>query len=300
MNSNDNNKIGCVKCGAEKTMVTLNGENYCAHCYNLIELGRHGIKEDFTHPELMMVSEADGTMHSFTVSHLVYDNVVHWYADEIGGGLHAEHVSFIRAETKKMLDSFYKKLKQTVLTKSVDKRPAGKDFISDELYRDDKYYSLKDRGTIQICMLDEYSIGFMVDGEKFTPDEFALMCGSFANWNMLYQMHEVSDGPLNNDEVLVRWRMTKKLMVQELKDLLRTVVNIWNHIPAGKQKQFELGFMTICFELRQYSRCAFYEAEQAADEMRDILKDVTSDEKEYPEKYLDMIGGATAPWEWDD
>ena len=61
--------------------------------------------------------------------------------------------------------------------------------------KDGHTYSIGDKGVIHIIEDEDngYAPAFVIDGIKFTPDEFARLFGSWPGFDIHFQIHDASD-----------------------------------------------------------------------------------------------------------
>ena len=87
---------------------------------------------------------------------------------------------------------FFRKIVEGVCTKSLCEDDHRADNL---LYRDGKYLSLRDKGTINIIEDEErgYRVGFEIDGIRFSGEDLEKLLGAFPGFSMRYQIQDGSD-----------------------------------------------------------------------------------------------------------
>ena len=180
----------CDICRKEPAKVQITGQGcYCLDCYNKATLKEMGIKDTYDYPRHMSVVEPDGEIYSFNVEHIINGDVVTWEATEVDGNYCFRQYSNIYDNGAEVAQGFFRKIVKGVCTKSLS---SEKQWVSNLAHKDGISYSVKDKGVIQIIEDEERDndLGFVVDGIKFTPEEFGRLFGAYIGWDIHFEMRD--------------------------------------------------------------------------------------------------------------
>ena len=173
--------------------------------------------------ETIVVMEPDGVMHTFKVEHVILGGIVRWDAYEQGGNYHFREISDIDANGTAAAQKFFQKIVEGVCTKSLNEHSFD---ASNLAYQDGKYFSLRNKGTINIVQDEDwgFEIGFEIDGRRFRGKDLEKLLGAYPGFSLRYQIHDVSEPILKEDEYLVPVRITKQSLIDELE----AAINIYS------------------------------------------------------------------------
>lgn len=206
----------CDTCKKEPVRIEITGRgHYCLKCYNEMLLKEFGIDNTFDYAEAIVVMEPDGAMHTFKVEHMILGGIVSWDAYEQDGNYHFREISDIDANGTATAQKFFQKVVEGVCTKSLKEDPFG---VSNLAYQDGKYFSLRDKGTINIIQDEDrgFEIGFEIDGRRFRGEDLEKLLGVYPGFSLRYQIRDASEAILKEDEYLVPVRITKQSLIDEL------------------------------------------------------------------------------------
>ena len=214
----------CDICKKEPVRIHIEGQgNYCLKCYNTMILERIEVDDTFQYPDTMAVREPNGNLHIFRIEHMIMGDTVCWDAFGQNSIYHFREISDIESNGAATAQRFFRKIVEGVCTKSLCEFEHRADNL---LYRDGKYISLRDKGTINIIEDEDrgYRVGFEIDGIKFSGEDLEKLLGGFSGFSLQYQIHDASDPVLKEDEYLVPVYITKTSLIDEL----NTAINIYS------------------------------------------------------------------------
>ena len=200
----------CDICKKEPVRIHIEGQgNYCLNT--------------FQYPDTMAVREPNGNLHIFRIEHMIMGDTVCWDAFGQNSIYHFREISDIESNGAATAQRFFRKIVEGVCTKSLCEFEHRADNL---LYRDGKYISLRDKGTINIIEDEDrgYRVGFEIDGIKFSGEDLEKLLGGFSGFSLQYQIHDASDPVLKEDEYLVPVYITKTSLIDEL----NTAINIYS------------------------------------------------------------------------
>ena len=177
----------CDICKRKPAKIHVEGEgDFCLDCYNAEILERIGKEDTFDYPRQITVMEPGGAVHTFDIEHVILGTLVSWEATEIAGNYSFRECSDIDENGAEVAERFLKKIVKGVCTKSLaieDNR------ASNLVHKDGKTYRIKDKGVINIIEDEDnnFQPAFVVDGIKFTMEEFAELFGANIGFNIHFQ-----------------------------------------------------------------------------------------------------------------
>lgn len=192
----------CENCHRREAVISIKGEgNFCLECSNQRMLRRCGCRDDFHYARTICVREGSGKLHPFHLQHVIIGNLVSWEAQETGGGYFVHSLSALGDSTREVVRRFQKKITDTVLNKTLVR--VGDEDREDSVLRHGGRYALRRKGNIGIESAADGSVFFVIDGERFTPQEFARLVRPMEGMNMQFQFHNDTDEPLRRSELLI-------------------------------------------------------------------------------------------------
>ena len=290
----------CDICKKEPVRIQIKGQGqYCLKCYNAMNLERTGVDDTFHYPDTMAVWETNGRLHTFHIEHIIMGNTVCWDAFEQNGIYHFREISDIESNGAAAAQRFFRKIVEGVCTKSLCEFEHRADNL---LYRDGKYISLRDKGTINIIedKARGYQIGFEIDGFKFCGEELEKLLGGFQGFSMRYQIHNASDPILKEDEYLIPVYITKTSLIDELK----TAINIYSDngfISYKETFKFDQVFFKIIDKLEILAHSEKRDnALEAGRDMVRIMKSIETDDDYFPLYETELICKTVDPFGIDE
>ena len=247
----------------------------------------------------MAVMEPNGRCHTFHIEHMIMGDTVCWDAFEQSGNYHFREISDIEANGAAVAQKFFRKIVEGVCTKSLCEDDHRVDNL---LYRDGKYLSLRDKGTINIIEDEErgYRIGFEIDGSKFTGEDLERLLGAFPGFSMRYQIQDSSDPILKEDEYLVPVYITKTSLIDEL----NTAIDIYSDrgfISYNEVLKFDEVFYKIIDKLEVLAHSEKRnDAIEAGREMVRIMKSIETDDDHFPLYDIELICRTVDPFGIDE
>ena len=290
----------CDICQKEPVRVHIKGQGkYCLKCYNSMALERIGVDDTFHYPDTMAVMEPNGRCHTFHIEHMIMGDTVSWDAFEQSGEYHFREISDIEANGAAVAQKFFRKIVEGVCTKSLCEDDHRADNL---LYRDGKYLSLRDKGTINIIEDEErgYRVGFEIDGIRFSGEDLEKLLGAFPGFSMRYQIQDGSDPILKEDEYLMPVYITKTSLIDEL----NTAINIYSDRGFISYKEVlkfdEVFYKTIDkLEVLAHSEKR-NDAIEAGREMVRIMKSIETDDDQFPLYDIELICKTVDPFGIDE
>lgn len=239
----------CDRCGKNPPVIQIVGEgSYCADCNNQMMLEKFGKNNTFHYAKNIIISEADGKMHSFRIQHLILGNIVSWEAQEVDGNYYFEDISSLNDNGSDIAKRFFRKIMNGVLYKSIEKEVS---LDSNLPGRDGLCYLLKRQGNVSIEEDPDRGyefIRFRIDDEYFTPEEAAHMLEAYVGWNIKYQIESASEAFLGEDEYLIPVKVNKRVILGKW-NMLRELYLRDRYLREDDQTDFDEGMQDIIEKL---------------------------------------------------
>lgn len=290
----------CDICGNEPVRIQVNGHGkYCLKCFNTMILERIGVDDTFHYPDTMAVREPNGSLHTFHIEHMIMGDTVCWDAFGQNGIYHFREISDVGSNGTETARRFFQKVVEGVCTKSLCEYEHRADNL---LYRDGKYISLRDKGTINIIEDEdrEYQVGFEIDGVKFRGEDLEKLLGGFQGLSLRYQIQDASDPILKEDEYLVPVYITKTSLIGELK----TAINSYSDrgfISYKDTLKFSEVFYKIIDKLEVLAHSEKRDkALEAGRDMVRIMKSIETDDDYFPIYEIERICRTVDPFGVDE
>lgn len=290
----------CDICGERPPIIHIEGVgHFCEKCNNERMLKLHDMEDDFNYSENIMIAEADGTMHAFHVSHLIMGAMVQWTAEENGGGYEICDISWLGDDTKQVIKRFFGRIISSVLTKTIERRPEGPHYISNCLHRDGKVCSLKSKGCMTISTDGNGHPAFLIDGELFSPDEFAQMLGPQEGFILHYQVRDSSEAPLGEHEILMPVDVSRDRLLTDWELLIDRCSDLNGYM----SKDQVLEFLSESWEILRDLDGACKTGGEIMDEaratglmMRKMIHEIRCEREGFPEHIEEQIMGIIDPF----
>lgn len=289
----------CDICKRKPAKIHVEGEgDFCLDCYNAEILERIGKEDTFDYPRQITVMEPGGAVHTFDIEHVILGTLVSWEATEIAGNYSFRECSDIDENGAEVAERFLKKIVKGVCTKSLaieDNR------ASNLVHKDGKTYRIEDKGVINIIEDEDnnFQPAFVVDGIKFTMEEFAELFGANIGFNIHFQIHDASDLLFGEDEYLVPIPITKESVIHEL----NTLINICSDrgfIDNKHVLQFDHSFGNIIKKLEiLMEACEREKALEIGKEIIKILSAIETDDDYFPDNDIEAVCRTVDPFRID-
>ena len=278
----------CDICKKEPVKIHVEGEgDFCLDCYNKAYLDKIGIEDTYDYPRQMGVIEPGGKMHTFNIEHVILGDLVSWDAYEIGGEYHFREISDLDENGAVIAQRFFKKIIKGVCTKSLKIRdyPAA-----NLLNKDGVTYSIGDKGFIRVAEDDrEYIPNFVVDGIRFTGEEFCRLFGGLMGFDIHFQIHDASDPLPGENEYLVPVLITRETILEEL----QSYINIYGNKGFVSYKQvfgFDTAFRHIASKLEVLMQAGDRDkAVEIGKEVIKVFENIETDDDWFPYSDMDVV-----------
>lgn len=205
----------CSYCNQDKTVIEVEETGaYCKDCLEKMMRAQISIcgdedgRTEFELPMRVIVNEQGYTRHCFDVNCRSSRSAGIWDAVEKNGGYEIHDICRRNQNEAAFLTGFFYKILTAVSTKTLTRSH----FKSAQ--------NLKPKGNIGIERTDDGSAAFRIDGCLFTLEELGEMLGNYEGLNIRYQIHEISDRVLEEDELLQPIRTGLKHLAGELNKIL--------------------------------------------------------------------------------
>lgn len=289
----------CDICNKEPAKILITGEGeYCLDCYNAMTLKEAGRTDTFDYPRQITIMEPSGDLHTFNIEHVILGDIVSWDAYEVDGNYSFRECSDIDENGAFVAQRFIRKIVKGVSTKSlrVDDKMA-----SNLLRKGGKTYSINDKGIIHIVEDEDnnYLPAFVVDGIKFSPEEFTELFGGLSGFDMHFQIHDASDPVFGENEYLVPVYITKDSLIQELNTYINTHGDR-GFIDHKHVFDFDASFEHIINKLEILVKAGEREkALEIGKEIVKILKGIETDDDYFPYSDIDVVCKTVDPFRID-
>ena len=160
-------------------------------------------------------------------------------------------------------------------------------------------FSLKSKGNIQIIEDEDndWEPAFVIDGKKFTPEEFAELIKGYVSFQMQYQIKDGSDKLLGENEYLVPVKISKQGLMEELETALAVTTDRGGFLSYKNVPAFDELFYKILDKLQVLDDAL--EREKAQEIGRAIakrLREVEHDDDWFPVGDIQMICRIVDPY----
>lgn len=278
----------CDICKKRPVKIHVEGEgDFCLDCYNKAFLEKIGVEDTYDYPRQMSVIEPGGKMHTFNIEHVILGTLVSWDAYEVGGEYHFRECSDIDENGTVVAQRFFKKIVKGVCTKSLKIRdyPAA-----NLLNKDGVTYSIGDKGFIQISEDDsEGAPFFIIDGVKFTGEEFCQLFGACIGFDIHFQIHDASDPLPGENEYLVPVLITRETILEEL----QSYINIYGDkgfISYEQVSGFDTAFERIASKLEVLMQAGDRDkAVEIGKEVIKVLENIETDDDWFPNSDIEAV-----------
>lgn len=182
----------CDKCNNEARVFLNNTHNLCMDCYNKLLSEEFGYEyfDDFTRK--IVISEPDGTVHTFEIEQMQLGKYTFWRAFETDGYEFALRVD-TASDQKESVKQLHQKILKGISSKSLNIRQSPIDYISNAVYRGNKEYYLNETGVLRVAGDADGEIDVYIDGMKITGEEFLKMLTVYNGFNMEWKFLDISD-----------------------------------------------------------------------------------------------------------
>jgi len=290
----------CDVCNRVPAKILVTGEgDLCLDCYNARILNRIGKEDTFEYPRRITIMEPGGEIHTFDVEHVILGTMVSWEAKEVGGNYSFRECSDIDENGAVVAQRLFKKIVKGVSAKALSVSDVP---TSNLLQRDGKTYGIGDKGMIHIIEDEDngYETAFVIDGIKFSPEEFVRLFGGHPGFDVHFQIHDASDPVLGEDEYLVPVHITKDSLINELQMLINTYGD-GGFIGYKDVYAFDLAFEHVVRKLEVLMESGDRKkALEAGKEIVRILESVETDDDYFPYGDIEVVCKTIDPFRTDD
>jgi|GEM_PF-3385343 hypothetical protein len=238
----------CEICKKNPAKISIGNHSYCFDCHNKMALHDMGIDDSFTYAKNMSVIEPNGKIHTFEIEHVVLGGIVSWEANEKDGEYRFRLISQTGEDGADTAQKLFRKIVEGVCTKTLEEHK-GEWSTS---------YFLKSKGNISIIEDEDrdYDTAFVIDGKKFTPEEFAELIKGYVSFQMQYQIKDGSEKLLGENEYLVPVKISKQGLMEELETALAVTTDRGGFLSYKNVPAFdELFYKILDKALRREDLC---------------------------------------------
>ncbi len=284
----------CEICKKNKAKIRINGEHdYCLDCHNRLVLSDMGIEDSFEYAKNISVMEPNGKLHTFEIEHVILGGIVSWEANEIGGDYQFRQISNVDENGAVVAQKLFHKVVDGVCTKTME---AHKSDLGAS-------YSIKSKGEIYITEDEDrdYEPAFVIDGKKYTPNEFAHLISRYTGFKMQFQIRDGSDEILKEDEYLTPVKISEKELLDELEAALAVTTDRVGFLSYKNVSAFDELFYKILDKLKVLDDALDRESSQNIGKaIARRLREVEHDDDWFPVGNIQMICGIVDPYGTDD
>jgi hypothetical protein len=182
----------CDHCNNEAKVILDNSNNLCMDCYNKILSEEYGCEcfNEFTRE--IVISEPDGTIHTFEIEQMLLGKYTYWRAYEEGGYEFALRVD-TESNQKVAVKRLHQKILKGISAKSMQIGQSQPGQISNAVYRGNLEYNLNETGLLRIEDDADGKIYIYMDGIKLTGEEFLKMLTVYNGFNMEWRFLDIAD-----------------------------------------------------------------------------------------------------------
>lgn len=283
----------CEICKKNPAKISIGNHSYCFDCHNKMALHDMGIDDNFTYAKNMSVIEPNGKIHTFEIEHVVLGGIVSWEANEKDGEYQFRLISQTGEDGADTAQKLFRKIVEGVCTKTLEEHK-GEWSTS---------YFLKSKGNISIIEDEDrdYDTAFVIDGKKFTPEEFAELIKGYVSFQMQYQIKDGSEKLLGENEYLVPVKISKQGLMEELETALAVTTDRGGFLSYKNVPAFDELFYKILDKLQVLDDAL--EREKAQEIGRAIakrLREVEHDDDWFPVGDIQMIYQIVDPYGTDE
>lgn len=278
----------CDICGQREAVIHIEGEgNFCAECHNERVLRRYGKTNEYQYPKTLTIYDSYGELHTFHFMHLILGQIVSWEAEEVKEekGYDIRGISYLEDNAKRAYFSFLHKVINAVQTRTLES-PSSQ--ISDPIQKPQSYYSLKEKGNIDIDYDENEGTVFRIDGKMFTANQLSEMLSTYEGFQIQFQIRDALSPWLKENEYLVPVEITKESLINRLQDAITAFGG--GFVSYKDVSHFEDSFYEIKNLLEVfYASSHQEEAREAASEMLNLMMDLETDDDYFPVPEIEYL-----------
>lgn len=276
----------CDKCKRNKAIINIIGVgNFCRECHNAKMINLYGGGNTFDYPKKILVSDAFDEKHIMNIEHIILGDMVTWEAREEGGDYYFKDYTPIYIPGDAAAQSFVEKVVDGICTKTVNRYQHG--------------LQIKNKGNVLIEQ-DDNEVYFVVDGIRYTPQQFASLFRGYEGFNMQFRICDSSSDLLGENDYLTAVKIDTELLLDELEAAIRVVSYGQGFISYKNVNIFSDMFYPIYEKLRILYEANPEEAKIAGKKMALFLSLIESDDDAFPYRDIRTICELVDPHRLDE
>lgn len=278
----------CDICHEKPAMIHMEGVgNFCLDCHNDRMANCFGLNNDsFKYPDEAMFTDKEGNLHSFRLSHMFFGSMIRWQAIENDGEYEINMNASAKDSLRAQISKFYRKIADTLWNKSLTEIPSAWGPIQ----------SLEDHGNIDIqCSSSTDEVYLVIDGKRYSLEEFGKLLKSYEGWTLQYQIREKSEDRLREEEYLMPVELTRETLIYELKRAIFSFseakdIEDDQFVSYKNTSHLFYAIVNVIDKYEYYyNRVSLEEAVEVGEEMLEILRAIETDDDSFPEYLISLI-----------
>lgn len=212
-----NNEDVCVACGRQARVI-LGGVPYCLDCYNMLEEEVLGIAHVTNDHAVVVAFDSDGKAVQFAVERMLMPMGARWTARELVGPYDPRsREGYVGIEVccdldpymdqTDALDAIWHKAQQALTDRSTEEHKHQR--FANGVYKHRSTIYAKDSGWGRIDEDDQGNMSIIVDGQRYTGEEFLMLMSACVGFDLHWQIHDATD------DLPARWRMSEAYSAEE-------------------------------------------------------------------------------------
>lgn len=216
MHANDHSGA-CVVCGRE-ARVFLDAIPYCLDCYNRLEEKTLGIAPVTNDHAVIVAFDQEGKAVQFAVERMVMPMSARWSAREIVEPYDPRtREGYVGIEVccdldpyldqDEALDAIRHKAQQAISERSTEEHRHT--HYANGVHKHRSTIFAQDSGWGRIDEDEQGNMRIVIDGQRYTGEEFLALMGQCVGFDLHWQIHDCSD------DLPARWRMSEAYSAEE-------------------------------------------------------------------------------------
>ncbi|MCR5101989.1 MAG: hypothetical protein K6B41_11595 [Butyrivibrio sp.] len=244
---------------------------------------------DFYYPEKIFVYEKDGRLRQFSLQHRAVGINIYWEADEIDGEYRFRYLSKSNEDIEEVLSRFKRKILAGIGYKSISRKHPEK-HSKNVLERNGDDYTLGMRGNVEIRDDGKGNVNFCIDGEIFSPDEFAKMLGPYVGSSLCFQIQDITEPLLEKNDFLVAIKVTAANIMDDFVQIVEIFTDEDNYLEEDELPGFEEAMWDLVDRLDiLYHSEHIQDAIDVGTKIIKQLNEISCDDPDFPSYDIEMI-----------
>lgn len=214
--------MSCQKCNNEAYIHIEGIGDFCIDCYNAWVEETFGENDTYDYPKHLVIKDiAEDKYRSFKIQHVNYINYYIFEAVEEPEGYLLRYVFHPGDSIENVMKVLFNKINDAISAKTLEKDG-----------------TLRIKGNISVECSKENKLQFLIDGKRYSMDEFAQMIETYEGQQLQYRIVDEYDSVLKKNELLMPVSVDMDDLYDELNRVIKFCSDRENHISSECEKAF--------------------------------------------------------------